>query len=219
MKAFFRLKQLNPRDNAILTIKLFDFLVVPILTYACEICGSFALRKVDKQDFRTLCNPVHCEKLHIRWCNYLLGVGKRATILPSWLNWADFQSHSVIEHSLNYWHCLCCLPEFCLVKQLYLDTLSQESDNNLRRFWSGCVHQILHKFDSNLDWGNQSMVSSSFMKTILISYANADIEIAKCVCVCKKMFWKETINQCWETNHCCLSEVIWHLTLWSTLVN
>ena len=44
---------------------------------------------------------------------------------------------------------------------------------------------------------------------ILMSYANGDNEIAKCVCdLLKKMFWKETVNQCWaDMRHCGLSEV------------
>ena len=157
MKAFFRLKQLNPRDNAILTIKLFESLVVPILTYACEVWGPLALRKVDKQDFKSLCDSVHCEKLNIRLCKYLLGVGKRATNAAVIAELGRFPiSFKIIEHSVNYWHRLRCLPELCLVKQSHIDSLPHESDNHLKRFWSGCVQQILRKFDSNLDWENQS---------------------------------------------------------------
>ena len=37
MKAFFKLKQINPRENALLTLKLFDSLVTPILMYGCEV--------------------------------------------------------------------------------------------------------------------------------------------------------------------------------------
>ena len=39
MKAFFKLKRINPRENALLTLKLFHSLVTPILMYGCEVWG------------------------------------------------------------------------------------------------------------------------------------------------------------------------------------
>ena len=71
MKAFFKLKQINPSENALLTIKLFDSLVMPILMYGCEVWGPLALRKVDKMDFKSLCDSMYVEKLNIKLCKYV----------------------------------------------------------------------------------------------------------------------------------------------------
>ena len=62
MKAFFKLKQINPRENALLTLKLFDSLVTPILMYGCEVWGPLATRKNYKSDFKLLCDSFHVEK-------------------------------------------------------------------------------------------------------------------------------------------------------------
>ena len=48
MKAFFKLKQINPRENALLTVNLFDPLLTPILVYVCEVWGPSHFEKLVK---------------------------------------------------------------------------------------------------------------------------------------------------------------------------
>ena len=45
-KAFFKLRMLNPHKNAILTIKLFQMLIMPIVTYGSEVWGPFMGKKI-----------------------------------------------------------------------------------------------------------------------------------------------------------------------------
>ena len=44
-------------------LSLFDSMIVPILTYGCEVWGVYNYKEVNK--------------LHIRFCKYLLGVKKQ----------------------------------------------------------------------------------------------------------------------------------------------
>ena len=116
--------------------------------HTCEILGSFDFRKVDKQDFRTLCDSTYCEKLNIRLCKYLLCVGKRTTnaAVPAELGRFPI-SFNVIEHSKVLAPSTSLAWVVMPFETIILDTLSQESDNHLKRFWSWCVHRIHHKFD------------------------------------------------------------------------
>jgi len=58
---------LNVFDKVSLDIKtklsLFDSIIVPILTYGCEVWGVY--------------NYKHVDKLHIKFCKYILGVKKQ----------------------------------------------------------------------------------------------------------------------------------------------
>ena len=66
-KAFFVLRQINPRYNVSLSIKLFQALIMPILSYGSEVWGPFIAQKA-------------CEtNLNIKLCKHILGVNKHAT--------------------------------------------------------------------------------------------------------------------------------------------
>ena len=76
-KAFFRLRQLDPKNDVLLTIKLFDMLVTPILSYSCEIWAPFTIKRTF--DIMSICDKQPYEKLNVKLCKYILGVGKHAT--------------------------------------------------------------------------------------------------------------------------------------------
>ena len=124
MKAFFKLKQNNPRENTLLTIKLFDSLVMPILMYGCEVWGPLALRKVFKMDFKSLCDSLYVEKLNITLCKYVLGVDKYATNAAVT---GECGRHPVairlILHCYNYWKRFKLLHEKSFVKNSYIDSI------------------------------------------------------------------------------------------------
>ena len=77
-KAFFKLTQLNVKEKVPVALKLFDSLVTPILSYASEVWGPTYLKKLDKADFRVLCDTHVVEKLNVKLCKYLLGVNKKS---------------------------------------------------------------------------------------------------------------------------------------------
>ena len=49
LKSFFKLKQVNPRNNVLMALKLFDMLVTPILTYGSCVWGPTLVKKIQHQ--------------------------------------------------------------------------------------------------------------------------------------------------------------------------
>ena len=79
LKAFYKFKQLHPQNNAKLAARLFDALVVPILTYAGVVWGPLYAHKISTDNFFTTCNDSPIERLNVKLCKYLLGVHKKST--------------------------------------------------------------------------------------------------------------------------------------------
>jgi hypothetical protein len=87
LKALFKLKSdflvHNPEVKT--SIHVFDHTIKPILLYGCEIWGYF---NPFNSRFRNgnipidqIFSKLHCEKLHLKFCKFLLGVHKKAPIL------------------------------------------------------------------------------------------------------------------------------------------
>ena len=70
-----KLRQLDSRNNVLMTLKLFDTLVTPILTYGSPVWGP-TLVKESSKDFKKICDSAIPEKLNVKLCKYLLGTGK-----------------------------------------------------------------------------------------------------------------------------------------------
>ena len=79
LKAFYKFKQLHPQNNVKLAMRLFDTLVVPILTYAGTIWAPLYAHKISIENFFTTCNDSPIERLNVKLCKYLLGVHKKST--------------------------------------------------------------------------------------------------------------------------------------------
>ena len=84
LKAIFKLRQslqgINVRPQ--LALKLFDKLIKPIATYGCEIWGnSPILLNKSKQKFPLwhFMENLPVEKVHIRFCKYVLGLHAKAS--------------------------------------------------------------------------------------------------------------------------------------------
>ena len=67
-----------------LTLKLFDILVLPVLTYGIEVWGPLLianenLSKVQNHTLKVMLEPTIIEKLNLHLCKYVLGVSRKAT--------------------------------------------------------------------------------------------------------------------------------------------
>ena len=81
-KAFFALKQMETLQHPLLTISLFDKLVLPIMTYAIEVWGPFLLNKskcAESCSLKSMLEHQVLEKLNLYLCKYLLGVSRKST--------------------------------------------------------------------------------------------------------------------------------------------
>ena len=160
LKAFYKLKQLDTRNNVTLTLKLFDSLVAPVAMYGCEVWGPLILKKLNTSNFMNICETAHIEKLNIKLCKYLLGVGRKTTNAavrgelgryPLLLN--------VLVHSFKYWTRTCTLQIESLVRKSYLENLI--TDFNDIGSWSSCIYTLLSVFKQEKIWEYQGMMSGS----------------------------------------------------------
>ena len=79
LKAFYMLKQILPDNNVNICLKLFDTLVVPILSYGGTVWAPLYANKVNISNFNDICNNSPIENLNTRMCKYLLGVHRKST--------------------------------------------------------------------------------------------------------------------------------------------
>ena len=79
LRAFYRLRQIQPHDNVKVALQLFDTLVLPILSYAGVVWGPLYASKVNISNFNSICNDCPIEKLNTRMCRYILGVHRKST--------------------------------------------------------------------------------------------------------------------------------------------
>lgn len=107
-----RRKFQNEYGNTKLLLKLFDSCVKPILLYGSELWGMYSLN-LDKKltvsgDKQYVLESVYQnfspEKIHIRYCKFVLGVNKYASNIASLSELGRYPlSIFVIIHSLKYW--------------------------------------------------------------------------------------------------------------------
>jgi hypothetical protein len=160
LKVFFKLKQLDTRDNVKLTLKLFDSLVTPVIMYGCEIWAPLLCRGLNSSNFMHLCDSSVLEKVNIKLCKYVLGVSRKSTnaAVRGELGRYPIMLRA-LSQSVNYWMRLGLLPIDNLVRKSYLDTLVTESTEIT--YWSHCIHSILSRFNMDQVWEYQGMMGGS----------------------------------------------------------
>ena len=79
LKAFYKFKRLQPQNNVRQAIKLFDTLILPIVSYACVVWAPLYAVNMNKETLYELCNNSPMEKLNLKLCKYLLGVHRKST--------------------------------------------------------------------------------------------------------------------------------------------
>ena len=110
LKALFSLKRYICTGNikAPLGMKLFDQMIKPILCYASEI---WSVCDLAKKKFRTgdgfakYLDNINIEKVHVKFCKFILGVNKRAVNLVVKGELGHFPvSCSCIIQAFRYWY-------------------------------------------------------------------------------------------------------------------
>ena len=77
--AYYSLIKLETGNNIRVAMKLFDMLVLPIMTYAIEVWAPFYLNDLNHSNIVSVCDKIPCESLNLKFCKYLLGVGRRSS--------------------------------------------------------------------------------------------------------------------------------------------
>jgi len=114
---------------------VFDHTIKPILLYGSEIWGCFnPFKKVLKKDdisFDKIYPNLFADKLHIKFCKFILGVNKKATHFAVLSELGRFPLHfDIIKSKIRYWYRLENLgSSFPLLKEAYLDSKSLLQSN------------------------------------------------------------------------------------------
>ena len=149
-KAFFKLTQLNVKEKVPVALKLFDSLVTLILSYASEVWGPTYLKKLDKADFRVLCDTHVVEKLHVKLCKYLLGV-KEKSVNSAVLGELGrlLVLIKILSQSFKFWIRTANFPKEHLVS-LSLCNVHESQPLAQINSWESGIHQLKRKFDPHL---------------------------------------------------------------------
>jgi len=151
-KALFKLKQRQILNNPATALKLFDMLIVPILRYCAEIWSPGYINKLHSNNLLSLCEKCPVEKIHNKFCRFVLGVNRYTTTagVKAELGRRPLLIHFLI-HSMKYWFYLCDKNINTLVRNAYLDTYS--TLNSFR--WISQIKLLLNTFQLAHVWDDQ----------------------------------------------------------------
>jgi hypothetical protein len=79
IKAYFNLVKKTYSCTVNLSLKLFEFLVKPIMNYGCEIWMPYYWKDLNDTNMYNICDKVLTEKLHVKFLKSVLGVHRHAS--------------------------------------------------------------------------------------------------------------------------------------------
>ena len=206
LKAYYKLRKdflsLNP--NIKNSLHVFDHTIKPILLYSSEIWGFFNPFKKKLNSQTSTVDQAYpkllSERLHMKFCKLLLGVGKRATNLATLSELGRFPLHFDITKSMiRYWHRLENLgSSFPLLKDAYLE--SKLLFESKIPSWYGSLNYLQKKIN-----GVDSLTfASNFRFKILIKkflYEHYEIQ------------WRNQMHNCADGKLCSYSTFKTHFGL------
>jgi hypothetical protein len=134
------------------SIHVFDHTIKPILLYGCEIWGYFnpftSRFRNGNIPIDQIFSNLHCEKLHLKFCKFLLGVHKKSTNFAVQSELGRFPLHfDILKQILRFWHRLENLDSsFSLLKAAYKCTKNLYESK--QPSWYGSVQHILQNMRS-----------------------------------------------------------------------
>ena len=152
-KSVNMLKRLIGRCQSLpmnIIFEIFDTTILPVLSYASEIWGY---KKYDE-----------IEKVQLRFCKYLLGVGNNTTghaVLGEVGRYPIFIT--TYTKCIKYWIKLIEMENGCLAKSSYLMLLTQ--CENCRENWVSYVKDILFRYGFGVTFVNQGVGDTQIVYT------------------------------------------------------
>ena len=121
-KAFYMLKQSNIQRNIKVGFQFFHSLIMPIMSYRCEIWSPFLLKNINVQNTLATIEKLNLEVLHNKFCKYILGVHRNS---PTLAVKGELGSYPValkfIEHTMKYWLRLTEVENTSLIYKCYCE--------------------------------------------------------------------------------------------------
>ena len=152
LKAYFKLQKdfLNLNPGVKNSTHIFDHTIKPILLYGCEMWGSFntqtARFRKNSLELDEIYSKALCEKLHIKFCRYILGVHKKSAKFAVLAELGRFpMGYNIISQMLNYWHRLENLDDsFPLLQAAY--NVDKLNFRNKLSSWCGSINLLFRYF-------------------------------------------------------------------------
>lgn len=160
-KALFKLKILNTRNSIPMSFKLFQSLIVPILSYCSETWSPFYIKGINNHNFMQLGDNVPVEKVLINFCKYVLGVNRKTTHAAVRGELGQFSLlNTLLTNAAKFWFRLGAIDSETIVYQAYKESISQPDLGN----WASFMKTLWSNFGLEEIWRNH--VSASKIKSI-----------------------------------------------------
>ena len=171
-------------NNVITALKLFDTLILPIIRYGSEAWSPFYAKNINDNNFLSLCEKFPAEKLHTKFCRYLLGVSRKTTNIAVRAELGRLPLlTSLLPYAAKYWLQLCDLNGNRLVNDAHLDLITHVSHAYFN--WAKAIQLIWTTFSLQVIWDNQGSLQKHRTIQLLKQAVYASYELA----------WSKKINE------------------------
>ena len=142
-KACYALNKKIPNCNVKIGIKLFKIIILPILTYGCEVWGPNYLNNLKENNLHHICDKLDVEKTHLKYMKYLLGVNSKSVNDGVRGELGEFPIIvSSIKHIIKYWLRVCKMPFKSMVYQAYNENKHMSVDSH-KSSWLKGINNLL----------------------------------------------------------------------------
>lgn len=173
LKAFFKFKKCFElyKPNIETLTHLFDHTVKPVLLYGSEIWGAFDANKFKSdKHLHNLCKDLRQELVHIKFCKYSLGVGKKATNIAVLGELGRYPLYlEVLFNLLKYYKYILTSGDLFLSEAL---AVSKSLHSGNKKCWYSCVEHLLKYLDTEMKtlMKNKKLSKSLIYKKLLLKY-------------------------------------------------
>ena len=175
IKAYFAIRKvLNKIEySPDISLRMFDTLLQPILTYNCEIWSQFtqrqekALKQTELLDDFVFNNSLpEVETQHLRFCKSVLGVNKSCSNLAVFGDLGRMPLRLFCyRQTLIYLHRLVNFRDNSLVKTAFKDSIQQEQKGNNN--WVSYVKKLFKAFDLQFDLERLKSIKPNKFKALV----------------------------------------------------
>lgn len=171
LKAYFKLSKdfLSLHPSVKTSLHVFDHTIKPILLYGCEVWGMFnpfsskfrnGIDSLDK-----IYNKLLAEKLHLKFCKFILGVHSKTTNIAALSELGRFPLYfNIIKSMIKYNDRLQkCETMFPLLHETFEETKNLKNMNKLS--WHTSIDKIILKIKSSLTNNiNENKITDKVLK-------------------------------------------------------
>ena len=191
-KAYFSLRPVLSKFDfdTDLSLKLFDSMLKPILTYNTEVWFQLSPRQLKRLDqvkdyeqffFDTHLNEI--ESQHMRFCKNTLGLNKSASNIATLGELGRLPLKLICyRQALLYFHRLLTLEDSTLVKKAFNDSIVAHKNGQFS--WISSIQHLFRLFNMHFDIRRLSLISCSRFRHIVDKAVKGSFE----------SFWRKRIN-------------------------